>query len=623
MYLYIIIGLAMAMLAPEWSNPAEPPEFGVILPQIGAILVLVALAGLGITAYLQGHRQRLVTDESGFIRRVALLGRLYRMLVLAAYAYVLFDLGWSALAAQTLQEEGWNVLAVGLALGPYLAFVLVSWVAVFWADRTLRAALFQRIGALVSVRQWTLSRYLEFMLRQYLLVLLVPLLVILTTEDVLNHVLGSPDGEPLATLLMVCIVVGMMMLAGPWVRVCWRTEPLPPGALRDRLNALTERADVRIGNVLVWRTNLSISNGMMIGVAGRLRYIMITDALLLSMSAQPDEVEAVFAHEVGHAKFRHTALFMALAVGVMAAGMTAGVAASGLLPDSWAAALSDAGLPVLADAAPAIATFVTAVTLFWFGFGYVSRRCELEADLYAVRATVCPAGCSPPDAGSAAATSGLPVRQAGLAVSSVPLTAPVGFCEHRVAAFTGALQRICRLNGMPENRRGWRHFSVAHRSLILAGLVADPSGLAHLERHIRLTKNVALAVALALVALAAAVVPASLNSESDHPQHPARPQDIDPQRPTWYVRLVDGNEVDVLALRTPELDGHAHTAAQLDDGRLAGLRRDVAPADDEVAVQDARGHAVTVDTQGERSGAGVRQAGEFKVLGDAVGGGRG
>ena len=173
-------------------------------------------------------------------------------------------------------------------------------------------------------------------LRQYLLVILVPLLALVAFNDVLARLVGMPGDSPAATVILLGALVAAMVLSAPWVRLCWRTEPLPPGDLRDRLLAVAERAGVRVGNVLVWRTNLSVANGCMIGMVGPLRYIMMTDVLLLSMT--PQELEAVFAHEVAHVKYHHTLLYLVLALGAGSAGRLVGMLVGAAVPESLSAA---------------------------------------------------------------------------------------------------------------------------------------------------------------------------------------------------------------------------------------------------------------------------------------------
>lgn len=589
MYGYVLLGLALGLISIDLADGRPTPDVLPVALGMAALVAGILAVGLALSARILWRRGALERDEQRFLRSVGRLGKLYRLLVVGAYAVMLLVLDWPALVLGWVGGR-WALPASALVVAPFVVLLAVSWSALYWADRTLRAVLFERAGVGAVAGRWTLPRYLVFALRQHLLIVLVPLLALVALEDVVAYVLGPAGQGPLAAVILLGAVGGALVLSGPWIRTCWRTEPLPEGDLRTRLTAVARRAGIRIGNILVWRTNLTMVNGCMIGAVGPLRYILITDALLLGLPS--DEVEAVFAHEAGHVKHHHAALYAVLALG----GMSGAVALGGLLHwitgDFWTGT---------------VGTAASVLAYWWLGFGYLSRRCELEADLYAVSTVACPAACAA--ARDAAARD---------AADAGPRADPLPVCAHTVALFTSALRRIARLNGAAETAGGWRHFSVARRCAWLEGLARQGrAAAARDERRLRRVKRAALAVSFAIAAVAAACVLATAPSASqtDHPEHPAGPQDIGPERPTWIVRLVDGNEVDVLAFRPPQFHRHADAAADLDDGRLAGLRPDAAPARHDVAVADARGHAVAVDAQGKGPRA-EGQARQVEVLDD-------
>jgi len=476
MYAFILLGLALALVAPDLATAEPPPDLPAAALGAAAATAGVFVAGLAISGYLRWRRGVLEQDPQRFLRRVGRLSKIYRLLVVAAYAAVLFPLGWAAFSAMPTGRqvgaggpEDWTLPVLGLTLLPFVAMVLAAWTALYWADRRLRTLLVVQAAVGAAVPPWSLPRYLEFMVRQYLLILLGPLVVLMAIHDALHHTLGPVETRPLSAALFLAAVFGTALLAGPWFRVCWRTEVLPDGELRRRLLALGRRAGVRIGRILVWRTNLSIANGCLVGLVGPLRYVMVTDALLLNLP--PEEVEAVFAHEVAHAKHHHVFLYFILALGGAGAAMLVGEAADALTRSAWAAGA-------------ALAVFVLA---YWgIGFGFLSRRCELECDLYAVRATACPAACSPPNAGAHRPAADV----------------AFGPCEHRVMTFTSALRRIAHLNGASETARSWRHFSVARRCRFLLGLLVEPGRLAAYECRFRKMRWAALLLALLLGAAA-------------------------------------------------------------------------------------------------------------------------
>jgi Zn-dependent protease with chaperone function len=586
----VLLGLVLALVAVD-AGPPAPLGPGPTLLVTLALTAGLFLAGLALARYIVERRGRLQREEQRFLRLVGLLGKGYRLLVLVDYALVLFLARWPALVRSVVPADWLLPVFAGVVL-PLLGLWIVSCVPLYWADRRLRETLFARAGVGAPPARWTLGGYLVFSLRQYVLVVLVPLLALLGVHDAVARLLGPPESEPLAALVLGAGLVGAAVLAGPWMRVCWRTEVLPPGDLRGRLLALARRAGIGVRNVLVWRTNLSIANGCLVGLLRPLRYILITDALLLALPNE--EIEAVFAHEVAHAKYRHVALYLSLGIG----GMGAALLLSMLLHRaSGSALLVDLAVPAFM------------VLFWWLAFGFVSRRCEQECDLYAVRATSCPVGCSPPDARRAAFRAG--GRRDG------------GICEHRVTVFTEALRRIARLNGSAERSRGWRHYSVARRCAFLLDVLGRPEAGARFERRILALKAAAVLAGLFLAAAAGAVLAAIALSEPGDPEHPAGPQDVRPQRDHWLVRLVDGHQVDPVALRPPEFHRQADPVPQFYQGRLAGQGGGVPARQHDVAVPDAGRHAVAVHAEAEQPRLRPVLPRKVHELGDAFPGGRG
>lgn len=129
---------------------------------------------------------------------------------------------------------------------------------------------------------------------------------------------GLPAGVRLGLQVawVILVLVAVPLLA---VRVM-PTRPLED-PVRARLDALVERAGVRIREIRVLDTrSQQVANALVMGPLPRLRYVLVTDHLLERLDE--DEVEAVVAHELGHAKQHHVLvklgalLLLAGAVGV-------------------------------------------------------------------------------------------------------------------------------------------------------------------------------------------------------------------------------------------------------------------------------------------------------------------
>ena len=82
--------------------------------------------------------------------------------------------------------------------------------------------------------------------------------------------------------------------------------PLADVALRDRLNRLKNKANIRVGTIFEWRISgrTRQANAMVSGM-GKTRRILLTDTLISELSQE--EVEAIVAHELGHCALHHIA----------------------------------------------------------------------------------------------------------------------------------------------------------------------------------------------------------------------------------------------------------------------------------------------------------------------------
>jgi STE24 endopeptidase len=226
--------------------------------------------------------------------------------------------------------------------------------------------------------------------------------------------LGEVAKEQLVDLATVGPVVGLLYWTlGRWPRTWWiwagaaalpvivflvvvapviidplfnRFEPLPEGPLRARILSLAERAGIQEGRV--FRVDKSRQtrklNAYVTGLGGT-RRIVLWDTLLATL--QPDEIEFIMAHEMGHYVHRDVWQGALVAWGITVLGL--GLMAWGL-PKAirrWAArlrfsTLSDlASIPLLGLAATVYLFFMMPVAN---GF---SRYLERRADLYALQLT--------------------------------------------------------------------------------------------------------------------------------------------------------------------------------------------------------------------------------------------
>ena len=164
--------------------------------------------------------------------------------------------------------------------------------------------------------------------------------------------------------------------------------PMPPGPLRDDLVAMAARDGVPVSGVLVADASRRTTalNAYVSGL-GPTRRIVVYDTLL--SDGTPGEVEAVVAHELGHAKDGDVLTGTLLG----ALGAAAAVCAVFLL-GSWTGLLRLAGVDSVTDPR-AIALLLAVATVAGLVSAplqsYVSRLIEARADAHALAVTNDPA----------------------------------------------------------------------------------------------------------------------------------------------------------------------------------------------------------------------------------------
>jgi len=163
------------------------------------------------------------------------------------------------------------------------------------------------------------------------------------------------------------------------VPLFYKLVPLPDRELTDRLLALAGRCSVRVQRVFEIKLSKETNkaNAAVVGL-GRERRILIGDTLLTLCT--PDEIEAVFAHELGHVALHHGWKLLAGS----AASFVLGFYLLYLVLGPTAQAL---GFPD-----PAAIASVPLLVLWLAVFGLISkplqtafsRRLEKQADLFIV-----------------------------------------------------------------------------------------------------------------------------------------------------------------------------------------------------------------------------------------------
>jgi Zn-dependent protease with chaperone function len=480
---YLILFLLVLAAQPlPW--PASPFGWG----GRGCLLAtaLAAATPVVLAAWLAGRtRRRLITAPAERPQTVRAYhrGRMLHLLLLVAVQFVALGLlGWGWAVRSWCAADAPEKLPFGaelILIAPFLFGLVFSWAGFYPAEQTLAGA--ARFGG-----RWG---YVSFQARQYLTLVGLPLGLMVLARGLQWALPEHTDGVWL--LLVPVGLVGAALVLAPWpLRLILGARPLPPGPIRERLEVAARRLRFRYSDILLWDTRNGMANAMVAGPIPWVRYVFLSDRLLAELT--PAELEAVFGHEVGHVRHRHFlfyAAFMGLSVAVLVGVWM--IAINWLAspePDVMAAVAEPAASTPGAVAGwhrwEAIPQMFLVGTYVFFVFGFLSRRCERQADLHGCRAV---------------GVDGDP----GASASGGNDLHPDG-----IRTFIGALDKVATVNGICRRRPGllnaWLHGTIARRVEFLETVLLDRRAERQFQRRLTLLKWGLLAgLVAALLALTA------------------------------------------------------------------------------------------------------------------------
>ncbi len=513
----LMIVLTMVCLW-DWDGPAPPWSPA---PKVSMLLTAGVVLLIALHAFWMARRISRPLGRDPSLREHLLSGydkwrSAHQMGQYVLYGLVLSVLGW-----------GWSVRHLWhwsnggsmpglelLTLLPFLAGQVVTWIFLYDADRALHRAahrvtdtepfaqnwLDQRDGAPVPTENGTIAvvpqfggrwTYVLFHLRQKLALVSIPVLLLILQKELIRlfpatwqHWQSAINGA--GFVILFGVFLGMPLL----IRIVLGLKPLPRGVLRDRLEAAAQRLGVRCSDILLWNTRNGMANAMVIGLAPWLRYVVFTDRLVEEFPE--DEIEAVFGHEVGHVRHHHMLfylLFLILSIGVMFLFSeflmtTAKTTWPGLLP------VEHLALPMASRNNLEMFSIVTLLVGYIFlVFGFLSRRCERQADVFGCRAVSC----------------GDPHCE-GHSEPTVLVERGKALCPTGIKTFVRALEKVAHVNGISRDRPGflqsWQHSTIARRVAFLRSVLVDHRVEAMFQRRLALGKwGLLLGLSAAFVAL--------------------------------------------------------------------------------------------------------------------------
>jgi hypothetical protein len=494
----------------DWAEPlwALSPDTSALLTAAGVVVVIVY-------AWLLARRTRRALEGDPVNRDAALnryeRGRLvHRLLVFGTYVGALFALGWGR-AAYWLWGAGvghqwpqmgaipWSGAELVL-LAPLLASLFLSWACFYEADRAAHRTAHRIFGIDPLSRAWLDQNalpldphapfggrlaYVLFQTRQTLALVFIPLSLLLAMKEVRRH---FHDARAEWEAVIDAVGILAVFVSMPWlVRAALGLRSMPAGPLKERLLATAQRLRFRFSDVLLWHTRGGMANAMVIGLLPWPRYIVFTDRLLEDFSE--DEVEAVFGHEVGHVKHRHMLYYLGFLSGSL---LVLWMGGERLLPLMRKAPAVAYWLDPTTERSHEFLSMLPPTALMlgyvFVVFGFLSRRCERQADVFGCRSVSCLRGDCPGHQGDE------PLPEGGK-----------GLCPTGIRTFMRALEKVALVNGISRDRPGflqsWQHSTIARRVQFLQGVLADPAEERRFQRRVAAVKWGLLAVLCGLLAL--------------------------------------------------------------------------------------------------------------------------
>lgn len=469
-----LIFIFMVWLSWSPSGPGLEPlpagwELAGGLGLMGALLVAA-----GVWSRMMAHRLTgfsIVRDMRSFNR----LTRALRTVIPVWFAGLTFFGGWPAVVQRVLADTGVDDLGIelpGFVVGvlPALAAWVLMWVALYPAEKALREqTLLAQLDAELPIHSHpTLPQYLVASFRLQILFMLAPILCIMALRDGLELVTRA-YGVTLSDGMQLVLGVGALlpvMILAPWLLVrVLPTVPLPDSPLRAHLETLCRQQGLRVKDILLWRTHSNIGNAAVMGVLPGMRYLLVTDLVLETMP--DDQIVAVFAHEIGHVKHHHL-WWMGLS------GVCFMMVVSGPAETLWK--VVSPHLSSLSETTAGLISLAITAPLFYVALGYVSRRFERQADVFAARGVMelLPKAVAVGEGGADEVEGGMARDLRGNAVA--------GGGARLVSA---ALYRIAMINNIPVAAFEWLHGSIASRIDYLMALADRPERTAAFDRQMR------------------------------------------------------------------------------------------------------------------------------------------
>jgi len=268
--------------------------------------------------------------------------------------------------------------------------------------------------------------------------------------------LSTTEGE---VIYFLFFLFGVVIIGPALIQKFWRCKPLEDGYYRSRIESLCHRAGLAYADILYWPIfgGKMITAGVM-GLIKKFRYILVTNSLLQLL--EPEEVDAVIAHEIGHIKKKHLLFYLAFFVGYMLLSyVTFDVIIFAIIyaePVYWFIGKTGFSQTAVVSGVTSVVIICVFLIYFRFIFGFFMRNFERQADTY------------------------------------------VYALFDSAKALISTLEKIAVTSGQSPDRPNWHHFSIKQRIDYLRKCETDSSWITRQDGKVKKSIGVYLACLLLL-----------------------------------------------------------------------------------------------------------------------------
>ncbi|RLB44338.1 MAG: hypothetical protein DRH12_00140 [Deltaproteobacteria bacterium] len=322
-----------------------------------------------------------------------------------------------------------------VGLGIFMFFLCTVWIFAYPCYRSLFRSPISRASYVLGQVRLNFPILLPWMVLSF-----VYDLISLSQWQLLKSLLDRPVGQ----IVFFAVFLGVLMVFMPrWVQFLWGCKPLEDSEKLRELKRFLAKHGFKYRDILRWPVfeGRMLTAGIM-GLVGRYRYILVTDSLMDLLSTE--ELKAVLAHEMGHARYKHLVFYLIFFVGFIAMSL-------GLFDIFFYLVASQpfflkmltgqsGGSINLFYLALSLPMLITLVLYFRYIMGFFMRNFERQADLYSAKL--------------------------------------MGTPRYTI----DSLEKIALWSGKSRDIPSWHHFSIRERVECLKRMAADP-GIA--TRHNR------------------------------------------------------------------------------------------------------------------------------------------